>query len=99
MTLIYQAADPLEAGILKDYLAVHGIAVDILGDLAWGGRGELAVDAYPRLHLRDPGDETRARDLLRRYEANAGNRAQWRCGCGEWVPTSFECCWACGSDR
>lgn len=99
MTPLYQAADPLEAEILKNYLTMHGIEVEILGSLIWSGRGELAADPYPRLHLRNARDEPRARQLLSDYERNAHNPSQWRCGCGEWVPGSFECCWACGQDR
>ena len=99
MPALYRPADPLEAEILKDYLLAHGIEVDILGAYAGGGRGDLPADDYPRLQLRDPRDEARARDLLQRYERNAVIPWQWRCACGETCPDSFEVCWNCGAGR
>lgn len=96
MSSLYQAADPLEAEILKDYLAAHGIGVHILDGHAWGGRGDLPANIYPRLALQDERDEARARDLLRQYERNAHNPWQWRCACGELSPDNFSVCWACG---
>lgn len=96
---LYQAADPLEAEILKDYLAAHGIAVTIFGGHAWGARGELAANAYPQLHLCEARDEPQARELLHTYERNAHNPWQWRCDCGEMSPDSFDLCWSCGLHR
>lgn len=100
MLPIYTAADPLEAEVLRGYLAAHGIAIEILGNGLWSARGELQVDAYPRLCLREPADQARALDLLRRYEHRRdAPGAEWRCACGESSPTDFEICWACGSER
>lgn len=98
MNALCTAATPLEAEILRAYFAEHGIDVDVLGSELWAARGELAVDAYPRLMLRDPRDESRARALLLRYSAPS-RQTDWTCSCGEPVPASFECCWACGRER
>jgi hypothetical protein len=99
MDPLYQAADPLEAEILKDYLAAHGIAVDIFGGYVWGGRGDLPGDVYPRLHLRDERDKSRARELLRSYERNAHIPWQWQCICGENSPDNFAICWNCNAEK
>ncbi len=100
MQPIYQAADPLEAEILRGYLHTHGIEIDILGAGLWAARGELQVDAYPRLILRDERDRPRAMQLLSVYERRRpAGTAEWRCSCGESSPTNFESCWACAADR
>lgn len=96
---LYLAADPLEAEILKDYLAGHGIAVQVFGGLAWGGRGDLPTDIYPRLHTVNPMDEPRARALLRDYERRRHAHAEWLCRCGESSPVTFDACWSCQSER
>jgi hypothetical protein len=99
MTPVYAAADPVEVEILRAYLAAHGIDTVVLGSPLWGARGELQADAYPRLMLQDERDESRARDLLRRYERGRHAHASWICACGEHSPVTFEICWACGSER
>ncbi len=100
MQPIYQAADPLEAEILRGYLHTHGIEIDVLGAGLWAARGELQVDAYPRLILRDERDRPRATELLKVYERRRhSGAAEWRCSCGEASPTTFETCWACAAER
>jgi hypothetical protein len=95
---LYLAADPLEARILRDYLAGQGIAVRIDGEHLWSARGELPIE-YPRLYLLDPADAAHARKLLTEYECRAHNGSTWVCGCGESVPAHFELCWNCGGAR
>lgn len=94
--VIYLAADPVEAEIVRNLLEAERIPCDILGSLLWSGRGEIGADPYPRLVLRDDRDEPRARELLREYRAG-GSQAAWICGCGETVPGNFATCWSCGA--
>ena len=94
---IYVAADPVEAQIVVNLLAAERIECDVLGDMLWSGRGELAADPYPRLLLRDARDESLARELIEEYRSPQGKAADWRCGCGEQVPGNFAACWACGA--
>lgn len=95
---VYEAADPIEAGIVAGLLAAHGIETVVLGTPLWGGIGELPVNVHPRIHLRHPADRPRALGLIRRYEARGG--ADWTCpGCGEPAADSFEQCWNCGTPR
>ncbi|HSW13248.1 MAG TPA: DUF2007 domain-containing protein [Solimonas sp.] len=99
MDTVYLAADPIEAEILREYLAAHGIACLVLGAGLWSGRGELGADPYPRLCLQDPADHLRARELLRQYEHRRHAQAEWLCACGESSPVNFESCWHCGRGR
>lgn len=99
MPPIYLASDPIEAGIVRDYLLQHGVEVRVDGSLLWGGRGELAGDIYPRLYCTHEADRERARALIHTYERRASVASQWRCLCGETSPLHFELCWQCGADR
>lgn len=99
MSVIYTAATPMEAEILRAYLGAHGIAARVLGTDLWSARGELAVDAYPRLWLEDPRDTSRAQALLQEYRHQPAAGPEWRCGCGESVPPDFDRCWSCGQER
>ncbi len=96
---IYLAADPIEAEIVRNLFAAERIESDVFGSMLWSGRGELAADPYPRIMLRDPRDEPRARELLAEYQAAASTsatQAPWTCACGEAVPSNFAACWSCG---
>lgn len=97
MTAIYTAATPLEAEILRAYLAIHDIGTRVLGTELWSARGELAVDSYPRLWLEDERDRERAEALLQQYRQPRPAGLDWRCRCGEPVPADFDSCWSCGS--
>ncbi|QHS10482.1 DUF2007 domain-containing protein [Sinimarinibacterium sp. NLF-5-8] len=99
MTPIYAAADPVEAEILRAYLADHQIDSIILGAALWGAGGELPVNTYPQLALTDERDTERARELLRRYEHRRFSQATWQCPCGEANPITFDLCWACSAER
>ncbi|MGH8519169.1 MAG: hypothetical protein ACREUE_17100 [Panacagrimonas sp.] len=103
-TVVYLAADPLEAEIVRNMLVSERIACEVLGSLLWSGRGDLAADLYPRVALRDPRDEARARELIAEYgnrtSEMADEAASWSCqACGERVPGNFAACWACGRMR
>lgn len=96
MEPVYLAADPIEAEIVRGLLRAERIECDIFGAMLWSGRGEIAADPYPRIVLRDPRDEARARELLREYRDGTAQPA-WTCGCGEAVPGNFAACWSCGT--
>ena len=100
-TPIYLAADPIEAEIVRNLFATERIESDIFGSMLWSGRGELAADAYPRIMLRDPRDEPRARELLAEYQSSSATSVPqmppWTCACGEAVPGNFAACWSCGA--
>jgi hypothetical protein len=97
---LYLAANPVEAEIVKDFLATHGIATRVRGGYAWGAVGELPfVEAYPRLYLEDERDRERALALIREYEQPV-EKIHWRCPqCGEHSPGHFATCWNCGTEH
>jgi hypothetical protein len=100
MRQVYLASDPVEAEIVKDYLAAHGIAAHVFGAFIWGGRGDIPVDQFPRVMIEDDAQHERARELLATYEQARGEGAAWRCpGCGEHVDGPLNACWSCGRLR
>jgi len=99
MKAIYHPADPVEAEILRAYLAAHGIEASIFGAGLWSARGELPADPGTRLILHDAGDTDRATELLQRYERHRHAHGVWHCSCGEQSPVTFETCWSCGRER
>ncbi len=96
MLQVYLAADPIQAEILKDYLAGLGIETVIKGAMLWGGRGDLPMDAYPTLWVVRESQASRARDLIMEWEARDPDAEAWRCPrCGELLPGEFTTCWRC----
>ncbi|WP_316367578.1 putative signal transducing protein [Candidatus Thiodiazotropha sp. CDECU1] len=99
MRELYQAADRVEAQILKDHLQVEGIETVIVGDQLSGAVGELPADIYPTLWVLDDDDLARAKQLTEQYFSRPPVSGQrWRCRvCGESIDAGFEICWNCGS--
>ncbi|MCK5769799.1 DUF2007 domain-containing protein [Algiphilus sp.] len=97
MHVVYEAADPLEATIVRDYLREAGLDAQCLDELAWGGRGELPANLFPRVAVRWKQEIDRARELLAEYERRP-RQPDWRCReCGETVDGSLGLCWNCGA--
>lgn len=95
---LFLAANPVEAEIVRDYLAAHGIETDVLGNFSWGAVGEVPLaEAYPRLFLRRDADLARALALLRNYESGSTGPAQHCRSCGESSPAGFSVCWSCSA--
>jgi hypothetical protein len=94
---VYLAADPIEASIVCDYLREHGIDAHCLDQHAWGGRGELPVNAFPRVAVSRESEVARAKALIKEYE-KPNTTPAWRCpACGERVEGQFAVCWNCGA--
>ncbi len=66
MQPVYDAADILEAHILKGYLEQYGLHVHISGHYLQGGIGELPVTGLVRLWVAEDEVE-KARELLEAY--------------------------------
>lgn len=98
---VYIASDPMNAEIVKDYLAGHGIAAQVQGYYLWGGMGQLPADVYPTVWLDDGADYDQARRLIEHFEAGDTKRGRpWQCpGCGEHLAAQFDACWRCGAGR
>lgn len=98
---VYTAPDPVNAEIVKDFLESHGVAAEVHGYYLWGGMGQLPVDAYPTVWVRNADDRAEARELVKQFEAGATRRGTpWLCPrCGEQLEPQFDTCWRCGAAR
>lgn len=97
MKQVYLAPDPINAQLVKDYLASFGIEAIIQGSLLWGGQGDLPVNAYPTVWVVNDTDFERARQLALEWERPRANAPGWDCpACGERLPGQFTECWNCG---
>jgi hypothetical protein len=99
MKELYQAADRVEAQMLKDHLNQEGIETVIIGELLSGAVGELPANIFPTLWVVNDGDLERGKRLTELFfdSPPVGGEA-WRCQvCGEGIDAGFEICWNCGS--
>ena len=100
MICVYEAPDPVNAEIVKDYLLSWGLDVVIQGQFGWGGRGDLPANAYPQICVTRDSDATRARELVKQWERGEDPRPAWTCGdCGERLDGTFSDCWRCGAEK
>jgi hypothetical protein len=99
MRELYQAADRVEAQMLKDHLSQVGIATAIVGDHLSGAVGELPANIFPTLWVLDDGDLEQAKRITEAFfNRPPVNGKAWRCTvCGESIDAGFEICWNCGS--
>lgn len=97
MHTVYEAADLIEAAIVCDYLRDAGLHAVCLDQHAWGGRGDLPANLFPRVAVRWRNEVPRARELMLDYESRT-EPPDWRCpSCGESVTGSMALCWSCGA--
>jgi hypothetical protein len=90
--------DRIQAHLLRDLLARHGIRVHLLNLHVQGAVGELPPEsAMPQVWLDDAADRVRATALLRVHEADRSRGGTRWCCCGEENPETFELCWRCGA--
>jgi hypothetical protein len=92
--------DRVQAHLLRDRLARHGIEARLLNLHVQGAVGELPPEAaLAQVWLVDAGDRTRAREVLAAHEADMrrSDAPSFCRGCGEENPAAFELCWRCGA--
>jgi hypothetical protein len=103
MKKLYEAADRIEAQMLKDTLEAAGVDAVILGDYLAGGAGELPANIWPAVWIVTDSDFNKAQQLLLKFTKRHNHQqveGDWRCQkCGEWVEASFDICWNCASPR
>ncbi len=93
--IVYYAANPIEAQLLKGMLASENINVSMNENSMIGGVGELPADAIETA-LKVPSQQyTEARKLLDNYE-NSEQEAIYCPQCKEQNFSNFEVCWNCG---
>lgn len=91
--------DRVQAHLLRDALARHGIDAHLLNLNVQGAVGELPPEAaLPQVWIADARDRERARAVLAAHEADRRRTGPpVACvGCGEENPAGFELCWCCG---
>ncbi len=103
MLKLYEAADRIEAQLLKDHLQDEGIAAVILGDYLSGAMGELPANIYPEVWVLNVKEFTTAEQVLLEFTKSYIQREQkgdWCCSkCGEIVSAGFDVCWNCATPR
>jgi hypothetical protein len=102
MRKLYEAADRIEAQMLKDYLQEQGIPTLLFGDMLSGAVGELPVNIYPALWLEKDEQFQRACWLVDEFlhPKPEPEQREWRCPvCGENVDPGFDLCWNCATPR
>lgn len=96
---LFVRIDRVQAVLLRDLLAMHGIRTHLLNTHVQGAVGELPPEAaLPQVWLHDPADRERAGALLRRHDAERLRTGTLFCRhCGEESPATFDSCWQCGT--
>ncbi|WP_026971949.1 DUF2007 domain-containing protein [Aliagarivorans marinus] len=95
---IYNAANMLEANLLKGLLETHGIAVLLKGDGLVAAVGELPTSALEVSLWVKAFQQDYAKELLNDYEQSS--EREWRCpSCDEINTDAFEHCWQCQHPR
>jgi hypothetical protein len=90
----------VQAHLLRDRLARHGIRVVLLNLHVQGAVGELPPEAaLAQVWIDDARERERARAVLAEHEADAqrADGVRFCPACGEENPASFELCWGCGA--
>jgi hypothetical protein len=102
MRKLYEAADRIEAQMLKDHLQEQGIPTVLLGDLLSGAAGELPANIFPALWLVKDEQYQRARRLIEEFtgKARVPSGCSWVCPvCSADVDPGFDLCWNCMTPR
>ena len=96
---VYEAANSIEANLVKNLLVENGIEATVSEE-----NEPLAglTITPPNVYVRRV-DEEKARVIVEEYEDEMDEKEDgpdWKCPkCGEDVPGSFDECFKCGADR
>lgn len=103
MLKLYEAANRVEAQLLKDFMQYRGVETVIIGDYLAGAAGELPVNIYPEVWVLKDDDLTKAEQLVQEFSSigvENPSKGVWRCPtCGEEVEANFGLCWNCATPR
>ena len=95
--------DPVQAFALSHYLDAYGVRVSVAERPLRYALGEIPfLEAPFTLYLDDPGQLSRARDLIERFREGPDpiRGVIWTCSqCGEEHEPEFGSCWNCGTPR
>ena len=100
MKELYQARDPVEAQLLKDFLASYHIETVTQGEYLSGAAGELSALQFPVIWVTDDRDVQRGRELIGFFFEHESAGSPWCCSqCDENNEGQFHLCWQCGATR
>jgi hypothetical protein len=106
MKIIYTAADPATAHIVRGILASYGIDSEVRGEALFSVRGELPMvgDTFPTVWIVKDVDHLKAQEIVEDFDSRLSgkdnNGASWTCGnCGEQLESQFTACWQCETPR
>ncbi len=100
MKVLYQAADRVEAQLLKDYLASYHIKTLVQGEYLTGAAGELPPMIFPVLWVVEDDDYTRGLQLIQHFLNSEDRNPPWICiGCDERNEGEFHICWNCARPK
>lgn len=101
MSLIYRAANVIEAQLIVDELKAGGMQAHITGSYLSGAIGELPPGDVLGVWLVEDQHTERARSIIDDFEASRMRpEADWHCSrCKETVGREFGACWNCGAGK
>ncbi|WP_404341144.1 putative signal transducing protein [Pseudoalteromonas mariniglutinosa] len=93
---IYDAANAMEANIIKGLLMNAGIQCDLQGEILQGALGEIPFDQGAVAVRVYAIKERQAREILVNYQQVQQSTPDWVCPkCRELNGSTFEFCWSC----
>ena len=101
MSLIYRAANLIEAQLIVDELLAGGMQAHVTGTYLSGAIGELPPTEVIGVWLAEDRHSPRARQIIEEFEAGRNRPDKdWYCrSCDETVGQEFGACWQCGQIR
>jgi hypothetical protein len=103
LRMVFIAAHPAEAHLVRGLLESEGIDAVVRGEALFGIRGltPVTADSLPSVWVHDA-DVDRAIELIAAPSIAASSAARlaraWRCAtCNEFVGPEFASCWHCGA--
>jgi len=104
MKKVYEAANMMEAQLIKDYLEGAGVETVVKGAMLQGAVGEIPANTYPSIWAIEDDEVDKARELIDVYFSeqpeNMVYQGPWTCPeCGQELEPQFTQCWNCGTYR
>ena len=101
MRLVYRAASPTLAHVLRGALEAAGVEAEVRRDVLFSTRGETPVttDTLPEVWVTDAADPGVVAEVVAAFDAPPSKDPgpQWVCPhCAETVEPQLARCWNCG---
>jgi hypothetical protein len=97
---VYQAANSIDAGLVRGLLQQAAIVVTVSGEYLAGAAGELPLnDVGVQLWVPQQQFIVAQRIIAQYLQQLQHEPAQWQCRCGELNYQTFDICWSCLQDK